>query len=106
MNRARKMSKKLKTYLGCVYRDIQRKVAEPDYQLRKLLALASRLLNQKKDYKDKIYSIHAGKVKCISKGKAHKHYEFGYKVGMVTSRRDNWILGIQTFHGNPYNGHT
>ena len=25
---------------------------------------------------------------------------------MVTSSRDNWVLGIQAFHGNPYDGHT
>ena len=106
LNRARKMTRKLKTYLGCVYRDIQRKVAEPDDQLREVLALAERLLNQKKNDKDKIYSIHAQEVECISKGKAHKRYEFGCKVGMVTSSRDNWILGIQAFHGNPYDGHT
>ena len=106
LNRARKMSKKLKTYLGCVYRDIGRKVAEPDAQLRELLALAERLLNQKKEDKNKIYSIHAREVECISKGKAHKRYEFGCKVGMVTSSRDNWILGIQALHGNPYDGHT
>jgi IS5 family transposase len=106
LNRARKMTRKLKTYLGCVYRDIGRKVAEPDAQLRKLLALAERLLNQQKEDKNKIYSIHAREVECISKGKAHKRYEFGCKVGMVTSSRDNWILGIQALHGNPYDGHT
>lgn len=106
LNRARKMSKKLKTYLGCVYRDIGRKVTEPDAQLGELLALAERLLNQQKEDKNKIYSIHAREVECISKGKAHKRYEFGCKVGMVTSSRDNWILGIQALHGNPYDGHT
>jgi IS5 family transposase len=106
LNRARKMTRKLKTYLGCVYRDIRRKVPEPDTQLGELLSLAERLLNQKKEDKNKIYSIHAQEVECISKGKAHKRYEFGCKVGMVTSSRDNWILGIQALHGNPYDGHT
>jgi len=106
LNRARRMTKKLKIYLGCVYRDIQRKVVEPDEKLTKLLTTAERLLNQKKDDKNKMYSIHAQEVECISKGKAHKRYEFGCKVGMVTSSKDNWILGIQALHGNPYDGHT
>lgn len=104
--RARKMTRKLKTYLGCVYRDIKRKVTEPDEKLRELLDLAERLLHQKKDDTGKIYSVHAREVECISKGKAHKRYEFGCKVGMVTSSKDNWILGIQAIHGNPYDGHT
>ncbi|NIT55894.1 MAG: IS5 family transposase [Aliifodinibius sp.] len=106
LKRAGKMTRKLKTYLGCVYRDIKRKVEEPDEELNDLLLLAERLLNQKRNDSNKIYSIHAREVECISKGKAHKRYEFGCKVGMVTSSRDNWILGIRAYHGNPYDGHT
>ncbi|MFQ5781189.1 MAG: transposase, partial [Nitrospiria bacterium] len=41
-----------------------------------------------------------------SKGKAHKRYEFGCKVAMVTTSRDNWVVGIDALHGNPYDGHT
>lgn len=106
LKRGAKMTRKLKTYLGCVYRDIKRKVEEPDEELKDLLLLAERLLNQKRNDSNKIYSIHAREVECISKGKAHKRYEFGCKVGMVTSSRDNWILGIRAHHGNPYDGHT
>ena len=50
--------------------------------------------------------MHAPEVECISKGKAHKRYEFGCKVGMVTTSKGNWILGIDAIHGNPYDGHT
>jgi len=106
MKRSRKMTKKLKTMLGCVCRDIQRKVPEPDDQLHELLSMANRLLNQQKDSKNKLYSIHAPEVECISKGKAHKRYEFGNKVAVATTSRDNWIVGMQSFHGNPYDGHT
>jgi IS5 family transposase len=104
--RARKMTKKLKTMLGRVYRDIQRRVPTPDEEFTELLQLANRLLHQQKDSKNKLYSIHAPEVECISKGKAHKRYEFGVKVGMATTSRDNWIVGIGAFHGNPYDGHT
>jgi IS5 family transposase len=106
LRRAGKMTRKLKTYLGCVYRDIRRKVEAPDEKLVRLLSIAEQLLNQRRDDKNKLYSIHAREVECISKGKAHKRYEFGCKVGMVTSSKDNWILGIQAYHGNPYDGHT
>lgn len=106
MKRARKMTKKLKTYLGRVYRDLIRKASVKDEQLIEKLALAERLLNQTKDSKNKLYSIHAPEVECISKGKAHKRYEFGNKVSMVTTSKSSWIVAIRSHHGNPYDGHT
>ena len=106
MKRSKKMTRKLKTYLGRVARDIERKLPEPDAQLGELLAMAERLLLQQRNDKNKLYSIHAPEVECISKGKVHKRYEFGCKVSMVTSARSNWILGISAIHSNPYDGHT
>ncbi len=106
MKRARKMTRKLKTYLGRVYRDILRKAPAADPALQKQLQLAKRLLAQHRSSNNKLYSVHAPEVECINKGKAHKRYEFGCKVGMVTSSRGNWILGIKAFHGNPFDGHT
>lgn len=106
MKRARKMTNKLKTYLGRVYRDILRKAEQKDEELLKNLELAEKLLIQRKDSKNKLYSIHAPEVECISKGKAHKRYEFGCKVSMVTTSRNNWVVAIQAHHGNPYDGHT
>ena len=112
VKRARRETRKLKTYLGRVVRDIRHKVGDPDLELKELLELADQLLVQRKDSKDKIYSIHAREVECISKGKAPylsthwpKRYGFGSKVSIVsTSRytRYNWIIGLLSFHGNPY----
>lgn len=51
-------------------------------------------------------SIDAPEVECISKGKARKRYEFGCKISMVTTSRNNWIAAILAHHGNPYDGHT
>ena len=104
--RAAKERRKLKTYLDRVLRDIRRKAKKPDAELKEYLELAERLMNQTKNSKNKIYSIHAPEVECISKGKAHKRYEFGNKVGMATTSKGNWIVAIQAFHGNPYDGHT
>jgi IS5 family transposase len=106
MKRARKMTKKLKTYLGRVYRDIIKKAEIKDEELNEKLSLAEKLLGQTKESKNKLYSIHAPEVECISKGKAHKRYEFGCKVSMVTTSNNNWIVGIEAHHGNPYDGHT
>jgi IS5 family transposase len=104
--RAKKMQKKLKTFLGRLYRDILRKSDGKDEKLNELLSIAERLLKQERHSKNKIYSIHAPEVECISKGKAHKKYEFGNKVSMVTTSKGNWVVGIKAFHGNPYDGHT
>jgi len=104
--RAARETRVLKTYLGRVYRDINRKAIEFDPELRHYLHLADRLLKQEKQSKNKLYSIHAPEVECISKGKAHKRYEFGVKVGMATTSKGNWVVGIQAFPGNPYDGHT
>ena len=106
MKRSRKMTKKLKTYLGRVYRDILNKTEEKDKELISRLELAEKLLSQTKDSKNKIYSIDTPEVECISKGKAHKRYEFGCKVSMVTTSKNNWVVSIQAHHGNPYDGHT
>ena len=106
MKRARRSTKKLKTYLGAVHRDIQRKVEHPDPELARLLEITNQILTQQRSSKNKIYSVHEPEVECISKGKVHKRYEFGNKVGLATTSRDNWIVGIESFHGNPYDGHT
>lgn len=104
--RARKETRRLKTYLGRVTRDILRKADSLDSGLEDLLHLSQRLLLQEKDSKKKLYSIHEPKVECISKGKAHKRYEFGCKVSVATTSKDNWCVGILALHGNPYDGHT
>lgn len=106
MKRARRETKKLKTYLGRVHRNILRLQAHPDADLQNLLELSGRLLKQKKNDKNKLYSLHEPDVECIGKGKAHKKYEFGCKASIVTTAKNNWILSAQALHGNPFDGHT
>lgn len=105
-NRAKKETRKLKTMLGRTIRDIQRKYSNTEGRLAKVLTISSAIFNQKRNDKNKVYSIHAPEVECIAKGKVHKKYEFGCKVAMVSSSKDNWILAIDAVHGNPYDGHT
>lgn len=107
--RAKKEVRTLKTYLGRVYRDILRKVLpDPDLhaEFHEELSLAERMLDQQKHDKKKLYSIHAPEVECIAKGKIHKKYEFGVKVSVVTTSRDNFVVGMQALPGNPFDGHT
>ena len=106
IRRAKREQKKLKNYLGRVYRNILRNCPQPDDQLAELLANAKRLLMQQRSDKNKLYSLHAPEVECISKGKVHKKYEFGCKVSVVTTSTDNWIVGAEALHSNPFDGHT
>ena len=104
--RMRRQLKKLRTWLGRVIRDVHRKVSSPDVELEELLQLCKRLHAQQPTDKKKLYSLHEPDVMCISKGKAHRRYEFGQKVSVTTTNRGNWIVGINLCEGNPYDGHT
>ena len=109
MKRAKKERKKLKTYLGRLKRDIERKISG-DAVLQKyfenILCIIDRVLTQTKNSKNKVYSIHEPHTECISKGKAHKKYEFGCKASLVTTHKEGLVLDAQALHGNPYDGHT
>jgi len=106
MQRARQCTRKLKTYLGRVIRDIERNYQKPDEPLRNLLEIGRKIFHQQRTDKNKTYSVHAPEVECISKGKAHKRYEFGCKVSVAATSRGGWFVGAQAVHGNPYDGHT
>lgn len=107
--RMRRELKRLRTYLGRVYRDVCRKIGgQPELEARfaRLLGLIERLLVQQRSDKNKLYSLHAPEVVCIAKGKAHKPYEFGCKVGIAATNREGLFLAAKAFEGNPYDGHT
>ncbi len=99
----------MKTYLGWVFRDVCRKIdGHIDLAARfsELLGLIERLLAQKPDDSNKLYALHAPEVVCISKGKAHKRYEFGCNVGIAATNREGLFIAAMAFEGNPYDGHT
>ena len=108
--RAARELRRLKTWLGRVVRDIRRRLqvqAAKRQVLEQKLSQADRLLAQTRSSKNKLYSLlHAPEVECISKGKVHKRYEFGVKVGVVVTHREAFVLGARSYPGNPYDGHT
>jgi transposase, IS5 family len=110
MRRARRELKRSKVYLGRVYRDILRKLPQQSAAVRELfaepLARIARLLAQQRHDHDKLYSLHAPEVECIAKGKVHKKYEFGVKVSLAVTQRDNFIVGALALPGTPFDGHT
>lgn len=109
MKRARSERKKIKTYLGRLYRDIQRKIEVNDFLqsiFKGTFEIVEKLLSQTKDSKNKIYSLHEPHVECIAKGKTHKKYEFGCKASFVITHKEGLMLGAAALHGNPFDGHT
>ncbi|TBR35769.1 IS5/IS1182 family transposase, partial [Marinomonas agarivorans] len=63
-------------------------------------------LKQTRQSKHKLYSLHEPNVDCISKGKAHKRYEFGVKASIAVTAKEAFIVGARSYPGNPYDGHT
>jgi IS5 family transposase len=106
MKRARAATRKLRTQLGRVMREIERKVTEPSEKLAKLLKTAHQIHAQQRNDKNKVYSVHEPEVECIAKGKAGKKYEFGNKVSVAVTSRGGWLVGAKSYTGNPYDGHT
>lgn len=106
LKRAKKHTRQLRTYLGRVIRDIERKLPQPDAQMEMLLSRAKQIKEQQRSDSHKLYSMHAPEVECIAKGKVNKRYEFGCKVVLVTTNASNWIVGTAAVHGNPYDGST
>ena len=109
--RMRKALKRLKGYTGRVMRDLRRHLQDiPEGSLRDRiiakLALVSQLLHQAPKGADKIYALHEPEVDCISKGKARVRYEFGCKVSVATTLDEGFVVGMRSFAGNPYDGHT
>src|SRR6266699_2536945 len=112
--RANRSLRKLKTYLGRVIRDIERRIVGNE-DLREAfvrpLFLARRVLEQERRQRGrKVYSLHAPEVECIGKGKAHRPYEFGVKVSVATpvkhSAGGQFVAHVAALAGNPYDGHT
>ena len=115
-----KVLKRLKTLLGRLIRiydrGINRLGIELSKETKEILSRIKRIYAQSvlkqtekilyKESNKVLYSFHAPEVECIGKGKLNKPYEFGNKVGIAVSGRGNFIVGIKSFHGNPYDGHT
>ena len=101
---------KSKGFLGRVLRDIDRQVKRQGLTLTQkqedTLNQAYRLLKQTHQSKNKLYSLHEPNVDCISKGKAHKRYEFGVESQYRRDRERILYRGARSYPGNPYDGHT
>jgi transposase, IS5 family len=105
--KANAAARKLRTIAGRMVRDVERKLDDIDrldfYDEQLWLYLL--VLGQKRDDKNKLYSFHAPEVKCISKGKEHKKYEFGNKSCFALTKKSGIVVGALAFEDNIYDGH-
>jgi len=103
--KARRADKKIKTIAGRLVRELERKLpAENNYIPS--LTLFQKVLSQKRNDTQKIYSLHEPHTQCISKGKEHKKYEFGSKVSIITTKNSGVIIGALNIPKNDYDAHT
>ena len=105
--------RRMRTYVGRLYRDIERKIAgRPDLQeaFQPVGEPIAQLLVQKLDDKQKLYALHAHEVECIAKGKARSRFEFGVKASFAVvnarGKVGQFVVGARACPGLPYDGHT
>lgn len=104
---ARKARKKIKTIAGRLVREISRKVDEQrllHHQAQ--LNIYQKVLLQKRSDTNKIYSLHEPEVKCFTKGKEHKKFEFGSKAALLVTQTTNVIVGALNFSENIHDSKT
>ena len=103
-SKALRADRKVRTIAGRLVREVVRNLPL-DSPHHDDLALYRRVLAQRRKDSDKVYSLHEPDVKCISRGKDHKKYEFGNKVSLTVTEKSGVIVGALSF-SNPYDGHT
>jgi IS5 family transposase len=105
--KARRASKKIKTIAGRLVRELKRKL--PASILNKYamdLELFTKVLAQKRSDSNKIYSLHEPHVKCYTKGKDHKKFEFGSKVSILITQKTGVIVGALNFNDTLHDSKT
>jgi len=105
--KARRARKKLRTIAGRLLRELERKLTDEQLTAYKQpMELYWKVITQQRSDSDKVYSLHKPFTACIAKGKAHKKYEFGNKVGLLMHPTRRVILAIKSFEGNPHDSKT
>jgi IS5 family transposase len=95
---ARKAGKKIQIIAGRLVRELSRKLPlERLGTYLPALKIYQRVLSQKRSESNKIYSLHEPDVKCYSKGKEHKKFEFGSKASILVDQNTGIIMGAINF---------
>jgi IS5 family transposase len=104
---ARKASRRIKTIAATLVRELGRKLSLEHLgkHLPKLKLYWKVLLQQRSD-SNKIYSLHEPDVKCYTKGKEHKKFEFGSKVSILACQKTGILMGALSFAENVHDSKT
>lgn len=104
---ARKASRRIKTIAARLVRELGRKLTLDGLgrHLRRL-KLYWQVLRQQRSDSGKIYSLHEPDVRCYTKGKEHKKYEFGSKVSVLVCQKTGIIMGALNFSENVHDSKT
>jgi transposase, IS5 family len=95
---ARKARKKIKTIAGRLVRELFRNLDEQRlFRHQDQLYMYQKVLAQKRGDSNKIYSLHEPEVKCFTKGKEHKKFEFGSKAAVLITQTTGVIVGALNF---------
>lgn len=101
IQKVRAAKKRVLTIARTLLRELERKLPEKTKDVMKEdLVLWNQVLSQKREDKNKIYSLHEPEVLCLCKGKEHKKYEFGSKVGIAVTKNSCVIVGVKNFSKN------
>lgn len=104
---ARRADRRIRTIAGRLVRDLKNKLwGEALERWKEELGRFERVLQQKRQDSNKIYSLHEPHVQCIAKGKQHKPYEFGSKASFIIGKHSGIVLGALNIEVNDYDGHT
>jgi IS5 family transposase len=96
--KARKANKKVRVIAGRLTRELGRKLSAKSLDKHKKdLELYEKVLSQQRGDSNKIYSLHEPSVKCYTKGKEHKRFEFGSKVSFLVTQTTGVIVGALNF---------
>jgi len=106
--KAKRALSRLRTIAGVLIRELRRKL--PEELLNSIyegdFVYYEKVLAQKPNSKNKIYSLHEPGVYCMAKGKDHVQYEYGNKVSIASTHKSNIIVGVASHKENIYDGHT
>lgn len=106
MKSHRKAQTRLHRIAFKIYQDVVKQLNPIPGKYKEELDVLYRVLTQKRDDTNKVYSVHEPEVLCISKGKEHKQYEFGNKSSFAYTRTSGIIVGALAIDGNIYDGRT
>ena len=101
----RKAQKRLHKIAFKIYLDLAKQINPIPMKYKKEFEVLYRVLTQKNDESNKVYSVHEPEVLCISKGKEHEKHEFGNYNFFAYTRKSGIIVGAMAVDGKMYDGH-